>query len=63
VCCEHLVCAACSGHVADARCGVCFAARARLHGDAMTVYVPEWLVALVVLLITLVLLAATRAAG
>jgi hypothetical protein len=29
----------------------------------MTVYVPEWLVALVVLLITLVLLAATRAAG
>jgi hypothetical protein len=62
VCCEHLVCAACSGHVAEARCGVCASARARLHGDTATLYVPEWLAALVVLLVTLVMLAAARAA-
>jgi hypothetical protein len=63
VCCERLVCASCAGHVVDARCGVCAAAKAHLHGGAATLYVPEWLAALAVLLVTLVVLAAARAGG
>jgi hypothetical protein len=29
--CEHLICAQCAGPVAEGRCPVCQAARARLH--------------------------------
>jgi hypothetical protein len=61
VCCERLICAACSGHVVDARCGACAASRARLHGGAQALYVPEWLAALAVLLITLSILLAAYA--
>jgi hypothetical protein len=61
MCCERMVCAACSGPVVDARCGVCAAARARVHGGAAALYVPEWLAALAVLLVTLAMLAATHA--
>jgi hypothetical protein len=63
VCCERLLCASCAGPVVDARCGVCEAAKAHLHGGAATLYVPEWLVALAVLLVTLAVLAAARAGG
>jgi hypothetical protein len=34
VCCDHLVCATCTQPVADGRCSVCRAARARLHPSA-----------------------------
>jgi len=29
--CEHLICAQCAGPVAEGRCPVCQAARARMH--------------------------------
>jgi hypothetical protein len=37
--CEHLICAQCAGPVAEGRCPVCHAARARMHhhgGPSMT---------------------------
>jgi hypothetical protein len=61
VCCERLMCAACAGHVVDARCAVCAAAKARVHGDVLAVRVPEWLAVLAVLLVTLALLLAVHA--
>lgn len=61
MCCEGLVCAACSGHVVDARCGACAAAKSRVHGGAAHVHVPEWLAALAVLLVTLTMLVAAYA--
>jgi hypothetical protein len=61
VCCERLVCAACAGHVVDARCVVCASARARVHGGAPALDVPEWLAALAVLLVTLAVLLAALA--
>jgi hypothetical protein len=59
VCCERLLCGACAGHVVDARCTVCAAAKARVHGDAAALHVPEWLAALAVLLVTVTMLLAT----
>ena len=38
--CEHLICAQCAGPVAEGRCPVCQAARARMHlrhGPGLTV--------------------------
>jgi hypothetical protein len=61
VCCERLICAACAGHVVDARCAVCAASRARVHGSAAVPYVPEWVAALAVLLVTVVMLLAVSA--
>ena len=61
MCCERLVCAACSGHVVDARCTACAASRARVHGGAAVVHVPEWLAALAVLLVTVTLVLAAYA--
>lgn len=58
MCCEGLVCAACSGHVVDARCTACAATKARVHAAGPHVHVPEWLAALAVLLVALALLAA-----
>ena len=58
MCCEGLVCASCAGHVVDARCGACAAAKARVHGGVAPLHVPEWLAALAVLLVTLGLLLA-----
>ena len=57
MCCEGLVCAACSGHVVDARCGVCAAAKARVHGAA-PVRVPEWLALVALLLVACAVLLA-----
>jgi hypothetical protein len=59
VCCERLMCAACSGHVVDARCPVCASAKARVHGGVVAVHVPEWLAAVAVLLVTVTMLLAT----
>jgi hypothetical protein len=61
MCCEGLICAACSGQVAEARCAVCSAAKARVHGVPAHVHVPEWLAALAVLLVTLTMLVAAYA--
>lgn len=61
MCCERLICAACAGHVVDARCPVCTSARARVHGGAAALYVPEWAAALAVLLVTLAMLLAVHA--
>lgn len=58
VCCEGLICAACSGQVVDARCAVCADAKGRVHAGHASVRVPEWLVALAVLVVTLTVLAA-----
>lgn len=58
MCCERLICAACSGAVADARCGVCAESKSRVHGGAAHVHVPEWLLALALLVVTLTVLAA-----
>lgn len=60
MCCEQVMCGACAGHVVDARCPVCLAAKARIHGGgAAAVRVPEWLAAVAVLLVTLTVLLAT----
>ncbi len=37
MCCEHLICARCTGPVVEARCPSCRAARADLHGAQATV--------------------------
>lgn len=58
MCCEGLICAACSGQVVDARCGACAAAKARVHPGVQHVRVPEWLAAVAVLLVTIGLLLA-----
>ena len=58
MCCERLVCAACSGQVVEAGCGVCAAAKSRVHGGAAHLRVPEWLVALAVLPVALAVLVA-----
>jgi hypothetical protein len=61
MCCEDLVCASCRGPVVEARCGVCAAARAHVHGGAVALRVPEWLAAMAVLLVTVTMLLATHA--
>lgn len=59
MCCERLMCAACSGHVVDARCPVCAAAKARMHtGGTAALHVPEWLAVAVVAVLTLTMLLA-----
>ncbi len=60
MCCERLVCAACGGQVVDARCGTCAASRARVHGGAVAVHVPDWLAVLAVLLVTVTVLLAAH---
>lgn len=57
MCCEGLVCAACSGQVVDAGCGACAAAKARVHGAA-AVRVPEWLALVALLLVAFAVLLA-----
>ena len=52
--CEHLICAQCAGPVAEGRCPVCYAARARMHhhnGAGLTV--PLIAAALIALLLML----------
>jgi len=55
--CEHLICAQCAGPVAEGRCPVCAAARARMHhhaGPSMTL--PLLAVALIALLLMMLAL-------
>ena len=55
--CEHLICAQCAGPVAEGRCPVCHAARARMHhhaGPSMTV--PLLAAALILLLLMMLAL-------
>ena len=51
--CEHLICAACAGPVAEANCPVCQAARAQVHHHSSGLRVPLILVTLAVLLLLL----------
>ena len=51
--CEHLICAACAGPVAEANCPVCQAARAHVHHHSGGLRVPLIVVALAVLLLLL----------
>ena len=57
MCCEHLLCAACGGPVAEARCATCVVSRAHVHGGGGRSWSPELLAAVVlaVLLVSLLL--------
>jgi hypothetical protein len=52
MCCEHLICARCTGPVAQARCHSCRAARADLHGPRLAAG-PQAIVLLTVLALIL----------
>jgi hypothetical protein len=56
MCCEQLVCASCARPVAEARCSVCRAARAQMHGSGPTVSLALIAVAVTVLLAAAALL-------
>jgi hypothetical protein len=51
--CEHLICAACAGPVAEGNCPVCQAARAHVHHPSSALRMPLILLALAVLMILL----------
>jgi hypothetical protein len=53
--CEHLICAQCSGPVADGRCPICRAARSDLHHHSHGVSIPYALS--ILLLVVAVMLA------
>jgi len=57
MCCDNLVCASCSRPVAEARCSVCRASRAELHGGQ-----PLPMAAFVAVLAVLLLLAVVLSA-
>ena len=57
MCCDNLVCASCSRPVAEARCSVCRAARAELHGS-QPLPMATFLAVLAALLLVAVLLTA-----
>jgi hypothetical protein len=63
--CEHLVCANCSGPVSEARCSVCRANRAEMHGPLghLTGYYVMMAGAVALLLLLLVLMVSGRAVG
>jgi hypothetical protein len=51
--CEHLICAACAGPVAEGNCPVCQVARAQVHHHGSPLRMPLIVVTLAVLLILL----------
>ncbi|MEO6713041.1 MAG: hypothetical protein ABIM89_06385 [Mycobacteriales bacterium] len=55
MCCERLVCAACTAPVAEGRCRTCRSARAELHAHRPTMTL-EMLAALAVLIALLMVL-------
>jgi hypothetical protein len=55
VSCEHLICAQCTGPVAEGRCSVCRSARADLHGHSLDLTGPAAAVTAVLILMLLVL--------
>ena len=56
--CEHLICAHCSGPVAEGRCPSCRAARAHIHRSAPSFSLQVIIAAGVLLAVLLVILAA-----
>jgi hypothetical protein len=58
--CEHLICAQCAGPVAEGRCPTCRDARAHVHHETHGISIQ--LVLAVLLVLTLLALAATRLA-
>lgn len=58
MCCERLVCAACTTPVAEGRCPTCRSARAELHGHRATINVE--LIAALTLLVALLMVLAPR---
>ena len=56
MCCEHLLCAACGGPVAEARCATCAVSRAQVHGVAGRPWSPELVAALVLVVLVVSLL-------
>lgn len=60
MCCEDLVCASCAQPVAEGRCPVCRAARARMHAVRGT---SAATIAMIVLLLALAALLSTRLTG
>ena len=57
--CQHLVCAACAGPVAEGRCPTCRAARAHVHNSALSGAGPQAIALLAALVVLLAVLAAT----
>ena len=55
--CEHLICAHCSGPVAEGRCSVCRAAREEFHHHGPSIS-PQLVIAVALLLLLGLLLAA-----
>ncbi|MDQ6649184.1 MAG: hypothetical protein M3Z02_03565 [Actinomycetota bacterium] len=60
--CQHLVCAVCAGPVADGRCPTCRVSRAHVHERDGLAISPQ-LLALLVALVAVLALAASRFAG
>jgi hypothetical protein len=56
VCCEQLVCAACGGPVAEARCSTCAVSRQQVHVGPGFAWTPELVAAVVALAAVLALL-------
>ena len=51
--CEHLICAACAGPVAEGHCPVCQTARAHVHHEGSGLRMPLIVLALIALLLVL----------
>jgi hypothetical protein len=60
--CQHVICAACSGPVAEGRCPTCRAARAELHGPHLHLTPAQIteLVAILIAVVTALTLVASR---
>jgi hypothetical protein len=57
MCCEHLLCAACSGPVSEARCPTCRDSRAELHHHRLSGLSAETVALIVALIAVLMTLA------
>jgi hypothetical protein len=51
--CEHLICAACAGPVAEGNCPVCQASRAHVHHHSSNLTMPLIVLTLVALMLLL----------
>jgi len=59
MCCENLVCGACAGPVAEARCPTCRATRAQMHHSGPTI--PPQVIALILAVTALLAVLAVHA--
>jgi hypothetical protein len=57
MCCEHLLCAACSGPVSEARCPTCRSSRAELHRHRFSAFSAETVALIALVLAVLMTLA------